>query len=94
MLFLVAGSSLAQYIKYLIAPGLQTEQGTPGDSQFPEQSLLPFQTVILAAQPEAVPGKPLLEPRGDHGHLSRPGGLGCWEAFWGWQQLCSVRLAA
>lgn len=67
MLFLLAGSSLAQYIKYLIALRLQTEQGTQGDLELPKQSLLPFQTVSLGAQPEAMPGKPCLEPRGKAG---------------------------
>lgn len=67
MLFLLAGSSLAQYIKYLIAPGLQTEQGTQGDLELPKQSLLPFQTVSLGAQPEAMPGKPHQEPGGTAG---------------------------
>lgn len=41
--------------------------GHTGGFTAPRAKPLPFQTVILAAQPQAMPGKPLLEPRGTTG---------------------------
>lgn len=81
MLFLLAGSALVQYVKYLIAPAFQIDQGTRWDVQTPDAKPVAPPDGKLGSSArgrvwEVSPGA-----RGARGEPCGPGGSGCWEAI-------------
>ena len=81
MLFPLAGSALVQYVKYLIAPAFQIEQGTHWDVQTPDAKPVAPPDGKLGSSARGRVWEVSPRARGGCGEPCRPRGSGCWEAI-------------